>query len=212
MLCQRCGCKVGPKETKCDWCREWEQERSQIVSEAADPLDYHIPEIFKKAKWNTLDKPLAQQMSPVLKGDMPSLVLAGPVGTGKSWAMWGLIDAFARLKQRVQFITWENLSDLARDCRLYGSVGEESVSLMRKLRVSRYLAIDDFACTKPYEAEFTQIRGLISTRYNECRTTIITTNSTEQEISERLDAGIFSRMKQGLWIEVQGKDRRRNGK
>ena len=142
------------------------------------------------------------------------LLLYGPVGTGKTHLVAGIIDYIARIKKRqfpgnIIFITMINLL-----AELRFSVQEQgkTESLIREFQKCSLLIIDDFGTEKETDWTAETIYKIINYRYEELKPIIITTNSNIKEFFDYFDERLASRiMETCATVTLQGEDYRLYG-
>jgi len=79
---------------------------------------------------------------------------------------------------------------------------------MSTLEKSRFLVLDDLGAGSLSDCERRYTLELIDTRLNSMRPTIVTSNWNLEEISERMDDRVASRLAGFAALELAGKDRR----
>lgn len=133
-----------------------------------------------------------------------SLLLAGPVGTGKTYQAFGALR-IAAAKAR----TWEatTYADFAAALRPGGRDPEGD---LRRFRTCELLLLDDLGAAK--SSEWVEEVGyrLINDRYQDMRPAVFTTNLPLSELREGLGDRIASRLVETCDIvTLTGPDRRR---
>lgn len=134
-----------------------------------------------------------------------SFVLYGKVGAGKTY-------------QAVAILGHQKGSGLFVDCAVAVELmkqefdGHEGPRLIQRMIDCTTLVLDDFGAER-LDSEFARdaFATVIRARYNEMRTTIITTNldPDQGELSlKRLHPPLYSRLREGAMVRLKGRDRR----
>jgi len=79
---------------------------------------------------------------------------------------------------------------------------------MSPLEKARYLILDDLGAGSLSDCERRYTLELLDTRLNKMRPTVVTSNWSLQEIAERMDDRIASRLAGFAALELAGNDRR----
>lgn len=135
-----------------------------------------------------------------------SLLLAGPVGTGKTYQAYGALRAAASCGRAVG-IQAVPFADFCAELRPSGTDPEGS---LRRYRDAELLLVDDLGAAKSSEwVEETTYR-LINARYEAMRTTVFTTNLAPAQLANGLGDRIASRLVEICnLVPLVGSDRRR---
>lgn len=144
----------------------------------------------------------------------PSLLLAGPVGTGKTWQAYGGLRAIAQASVNAGWI-FTTAADM------YGALrprhGVDSESELKRFMTARLLVIDDLGAAK--DSEFTEEINyrLVNHRYDHELPSLFTTNlpprSKDRDVpslADRLGQRVTSRLgEMARHVPLTGTDRRR---
>lgn len=137
----------------------------------------------------------------------PSLLLLGPVGTGKTFQCYGAIRALAVSGVRC---SWElvTAADFYAGQRPRPRVdADEDFS---RLTRTGLLVLDDLGAAKATEWTEEITYRLINRRYEDCKPTIVTSNATPKTLAEMLGERVTSRLREmGRVVVLKGVDRRR---
>jgi DNA replication protein DnaC len=135
-----------------------------------------------------------------------SLLLVGPVGTGKTHQAYGAIRRAASCGRGV---TWQAV-DFADFCAELRPSGKDPEGSLARYRDADLLLVDDLGAAKSSEwVEETTYR-LINARYKDMRTTVFTTNLAPDKLAVGLGDRIASRLVETCQlVPLLGADRRR---
>lgn len=136
-----------------------------------------------------------------------SLLILGPVGTGKTHQAYG---ALRDLALAGVVCKWRATTEAAllRQMRPGGS--PDAAALFDNLLTAHVLLLDDLGTEKRTEWNETVLLDLINTRYEQIRPTIITSNVKQREFSDTFGPRITSRLAEMAQIvTLVGDDRRR---
>lgn len=137
-----------------------------------------------------------------LDGGNPSLMLVGPVGTGKSHSAYAIGSAACLAGLLVVAVS---VPDLLADLRPGGNG-----NLGARARTADLLILDDLGAEKGSEWTGEQLSALLDARVRENRRQVVTTNLTYVQLVERLGERTMSRLTGGATVvRLQGDDRRR---
>lgn len=138
-----------------------------------------------------------------------SLLLAGPVGTGKTHYAWSALRAIADSGAR---ITWRAATEADMFAQLRPGGVPDSEAEIEKLITVDVLLLDDLGAAKNSEWTEEITYRIVNRRYEECRPGIYTTNVHPSKFTETLGARIASRLAQMCdVIEMGGADLRMGG-
>lgn len=150
-----------------------------------------------------------------------NLVIAGPVGVGKTFAgfavcnhmhfvgfaPWDINEPSPKSRPRPQFTTgnfqWWSQLDLLRDLRL------QEAETMVKLGRPSLLFLDDIGSARQTPWVLDAIHGCLDLRRRDFRPMLVTTNLALPEFEQYVGQGAYSRlMDDALVIEMRGPNRR----
>lgn len=153
---------------------------------------------------------------------LPSLLLTGPTGTGKTHQAYGALHAIAESGPRRRYaLIATTTADMYGDLRPTGQVGAAEARL-KQLTDIPLLLLDDLGSAKTSEWTEEVTYRLINERYNACRPTVFTSNLPTSARDEHgrplagdliatLGDRIVSRLAEMTTvIDLTGTDRRRN--
>ena len=164
-----------------------------------------------------LENPAAEAKAVILAGE--SILITGNPGTGKTHMAVGLMLEWLAENWRESFVfSQEPLPQFVPSVELFlelkhgmdNSASEQSI--LNRHTGAALLLLDDLGSEKPSEWATTIFYTIIDRRYRDMAPTIITTNFDLEQISERLDDRIASRLvEMGKIIKLEGQDFRLAG-
>lgn len=149
-----------------------------------------VPPMYAEASWANLDD--AQRFT--WPDDSLNLVLAGSVGTGKTYAAYALGNAACAKGLWVQAVT---VVDLLAALRPDGNLG-----LAKAARTCHLLILDDLAASKVSDWAQEQLTDLLDQRIREDRRTVVTTNATEQQLEAAWGGRFLDRLRYRRTVHV----------
>ena len=176
----------------------WHADRRQRL---AENLIKNRPAAF--AAPGELDADLTTWARMLAAGDGRNLILTGPVGVGKTWAVWRSAEAAVRRG-------YEGRVVITTAARLRRSIAPATADPAQFARCCEagLLAIDDLGAFGLSEWDLDHLTELADARWSANLPTVVTSNTTDlrallgERISSRLAAG-------ALVVELDGPDRRR---
>ena len=135
------------------------------------------------------------------------MFLHGPPGTGKTHLAVALLKNAGKMEYDT-FVTVAILLLMLRESFQKDAERSEA-DIIRQFTRARLVVLDDLGAEKTSEFALQSLYIIIDKRYSEMRPTIITSNLSVDEISEKVGDRIASRIA-GMCkvIELKGKDRR----
>lgn len=138
----------------------------------------------------------------------PSLLIAGPTGTGKTHQAYGAIRALLRHGVRLR---WEATTSADLYARLRPRAGHDAERDLQTLARCPLLFLDDLGAAKTSEWTEELTYRLINHRYEHLRPTLITTNLPTAELRAALGDRVASRLAEMTErVILTGPDRRRH--
>lgn len=201
-----------------EWERQGEQARAACKADLIAATDERIPPRFAGATvtdphvdgWVAVIIAQARASSRVPGVDFvtggPSLLVAGPVGTGKTYQAYGAVRALAAASVRAHwvFITAADLYGTLRP-----RAGVDSETEFRRIASARLLVLDDLGSAKGSEWTEEVNYRLVNDRYERQAATIFTTNIPPRELADRLGQRITSRLHEmATTVPLVGRDLR----
>ena len=134
--------------------------------------------------------------------DRTGLLLVGTVGTGKTHLAVGTIKAL--IQERGISCVFYDYRELLKEIQnsYNASVQTTELAVLRPVFEAEVLVLDELGAVKPTEWVWDTVSLILNTRYNDNRTTIITTNFEDQPAAGV--AGTLSRTKAAVREETLG--------
>lgn len=174
-------------------CLAEKRVQSRLPKRFREASLMHFPETIRNFALDWLAKP------------KDGLLIAGPVGTGKTHLAAALVRTLLLIKQEASF---RRCSDLYSDLReSYRVESGEEVVLSRYTR-HKFLFLDDLGAGSLSDHERRFTLEVLDRRLNDLLPTCVTTNWNSQEIAEKMDDRIASRLESFNCLQLQGRDRR----
>ncbi|MFE0449623.1 ATP-binding protein [Streptomyces fungicidicus] len=137
----------------------------------------------------------------------PSLLIAGPTGTGKTYQAYGAVRALLTRGVRLR---WEATTSADLHARLRPRAGHDGERELQTLSRSPLLLLDDLGAAKTSEWTEELTYRLINHRYEHMLPTLITTNLPTAELRIALGDRVASRLTEMTErVILTGPDRRR---
>ena len=150
-----------------------------------------------------LEPDLADWAERLAAGSKQNAILAGPVGTGKTWAVWKAAEQAVRHGYEGLVV----ITTAARLRRIIAPATADPREFERYLAAG-LLAIDDLATVRLSEWDMDHLGELVDERWSEMRPIALTSNVTK--LRELLGPRISSRVQHGaLVVDLDGQDLRR---
>lgn len=213
--CEACCQKLRDTENR----RALRQKRREKQSAIKKELK-QIPERYQNARLAHLSRAFATSL--LSFEPTTGLVLTGPVGTGKTYALSALIRKLITLPNKhrdwnnelLERISWERLCIEVRATFQKESQQTED-SILRRLIRAEYLVVEDLGAGKAIdvmESDFSRrlFYVVLDSRLERCRPTFISTNKTQQTLANTFDERIASRLSMFRWVGVGGDDKRKH--
>lgn len=196
-----CGaCAADAKAFGGEVLREYTGRRGTALCDRRFPARFRAAAATESAVLAWVDQYLADP------AEARSLLLAGPVGTGKTYQAYGTLRAVSASGLPVN---WEAVAyaDFTAELRPGGKDPEGS---MRRYRDTPLLLLDDLGAAKSSEWVEEITYRLINHRYEAMTASILTTNVPLPELRETLGDRIASRLVEMCTVvSLVGSDRRR---
>jgi len=182
---------------------------------------------LKKGEQNEITRIVSAMFSPEArknKNDKACLVIIGIPGCGKTYAIWALKNDMDQLPEFIERGIDEEYHSYVNTSKRRVSVIDASWFTeypflpfeakddeIRRIKEADVLCIDDLGMETPGERNSALIESIINARYNDERTTIITSNLSSEQIKGRYSARIIDRLREwGVFFESKQRSYRDN--
>ena len=187
-----------PDEINAEAAAIWEAEHRQRLVDnllARRPAEMAAP--------GDLDPDIIDWAGQLASGCKRNLILAGPVGTGKTWAIWKAAELAVRLGYGGLVI----ITTAARLRRTIAPATADPLEFERYLAAG-LLAIDDLGTARLSEWDMDHLGELVDARWSAQLPTVVTSNKTD--LASLLGPRISSRLgHNAVIVPLNGTDRRR---
>jgi DNA replication protein DnaC len=164
-----------------------------------------VPEKYRIARLKDFNGAIRQFIRSWVQKPTAGLLIFGRVGTGKTHLAAAILRGLLEAQARVDF---RRCAQFFADLQESYRANTSSEAIVGDLENSQFLILDDVGsgALSDHERRFTL--ELIERRINQNRPTILTSNWSRQEIGEKLDARISSRLALFTELELSGADLR----
>lgn len=170
---------------------------------------------FGDREFNTLDSTIDRKAKKdcqeyannfdTIKGkDRNGIILTGSVGVGKTHLAASIANQLIRQRVAVFFVNVPDAYDRIRD-----EMGMKDFT-KSTMKTCDLLILDDLGKEKQTEWTNQVLYEVVNTRYENRKPIIVTTNYSAQELNERIDNAVVSRLLEvSAFVNVTGNDHRR---
>ena len=164
-----------------------------------------LPEKYRIARLKDFNGAIRQFIKSWVQKPTAGLFIFGRVGTGKTHLVAAILRVLLEVRARVDF---RRCAQFFADLQESYRANTSSEAIVDDLENSQFLILDDVGsgALSDHERRFTL--ELIERRINQNRPTILTSNWSRQEIGEKMDARISSRLALFTELELSGADLR----
>lgn len=166
-----------------------------------------LPERYWRAELEDFSGPVCEFIRGWFLNPSDGLFINGACGTGKTHLAAGIVRQFIFKGANVAFKRSADFFCEVREMFKEHFEGGET-SVISPLERVRFLVFDDLGAGSLSDCERRYTLKLIDTRLNKLRPTVVTSNWNLQEIAERMDDRIASRLAGFAALELVGNDRR----
>ena len=211
--CNRC-------DTEISWMGVCDECTNALRLEAAPPpiedvlVSRGVPPTLRHASWRTFNtagfsRHLIETLEAVRQwrpGDGPPImVLAGPPGVGKSHIAVATLRRYLRSGRcGCRFVAVPELLERLRA----GYSAEAKESELAKLERYELLVLDDLGAARATDWSVDVQSSIISARHNQGRGLIVTTNLSLNQVADRIDERVASRLAESLAVRLDLADYR----
>ena len=180
-----------------------------------------IPKLFhdctlESFKGKNKLKSIAQEFITDFSENPTHLFLTGPTGVGKTHLAIAVYQELHKLgliqKEDFNFINITDFLFLIRATYQNKYDGRSEFEIVNDIQDSKLLILDDLGTEKSSDFAIQTLYMIINYRISNILPTIITTNLSLEEIEEKLNARIASRLCVMETVQVGGDDYRKKGK
>lgn len=165
----------------------------------------HLPKRYWSAGLTSFSDRVMHQVLAWTLDPRDGLRITGPAGTGKTF----LAAALVRHRwEQGEPALFRPLSSIYREMRECYSAHKSEKEYLARLFNAPFLVLDDLGAGGLSDFERRTVLEILDERLNECRPTVVTSNWTLQDISDRMDERIASRLAGFALLELHGADRR----
>jgi DNA replication protein DnaC len=208
------------REPRCPHCMEDavarlnDEQRAERQKRRAEQLaknaDEAVPVRYKAA---TLDDFATKVTSPILKWfegcqrEPGGLILAGPVGTGKTHLACALTRKLVTADVGGKYVSQANYLRAIR--QTWGDHKRDESSVIEDFIRPRVLVLDDIGAARGNENDTLRLGELIADRYDALKPTVYVTNLTPDVLKATVGDRSYDRMRDGATMIVLNGDSRR---
>jgi DNA replication protein DnaC len=169
-----------------------------------------LPERYHHAKLEDFPPAVAKAVRDWIAAPTDGLLIPGDVGTGKTYLAAAIVRAVVTAGKSIRFRRAAQLYQAIRDS--YGMEGVSEEEILSDFIDAPLLVLDDLGTGSFSDHERRYTLEVLDRRLNESRPTIITSNWTLEQIRERMDDRIASRISGFTKLALTGQDKRKRAR
>jgi DNA replication protein DnaC len=182
-----------------------------LMENATAAYDAFIPEEFVDA---CIENPeVADWIERFLAGtSVPPLLMLGHLGTGKSSHAYAAVREclFGRARQR-RTLSWHMTSYAKFNAAMRPTSDDSHLASLANAEQVELLVLDDLGAGISTDWTADTLYRLVDERWARHRATIVTTNYTPEQLEQKVDPRVVSRLASGRVVRLKGRDRRFTG-
>jgi len=134
-------------------------------------------------------------------GNGKGILFTGPNGTGKTHLAVGMTRELIALGVQCMFVTYGELLKQVQNS-YNPSVKETELEILRPVFEAEILVIDELGWTKPSDWVWDTVAHILNARYNDMKTTIITTNFVNERQFIENDLEKVAAESRNIWLAM----------
>lgn len=164
-----------------------------------------LPPRFRKATLLDFPPPAQAAVLDWFRRPGDGLLITGPVGTGKTHLMAAIARTLLSIHQEAIF---RRCGDLYLTLRETFTDEVSELEVLDEYCRPKWVMLDDLGAGSLSDFERRTLLEILDRRFNAERPTVVTTNWSLEEIAERIDDRIASRISSLHILQLNGEDRR----
>lgn len=182
----------------------------RCACQVRERINHRISAKYREARLLDFKPAAVESVMAWFSSAQPGLLLHGPAGTGKTYLAAAITRSLLEIGHDAEFYEMAEIYRRVRKSFGADSQVPEADILAAYIRTP-WLTLDDFGAGALSDFERRCALEILNGRINEERRTIVTTNLDLDEIREKMDERISSRLSLFTQIKTGGKDRRAAG-
>lgn len=207
LVCPKCTQEAMAEQRRVD-----DEERRKIAEEnRQEEIRNSVPTRYRDSKLTDFSADVAERAKAWLaKCDKSSgsLIIAGPVGTGKTHLAAALTKALLLARVYSVYVSQAGYLRQIRETWAKDSDRDES-EVMEKFSLPRVLVLDDIGAARGNENDTMRLGELIAERYDLQKPSVFVSNLTPDQLKAAVGDRSYDRMRDGAMMLVLNGDSRR---
>ncbi len=143
---------------------------------------------------------------------MPPLLILGPLGTGKTTHGYAALREclLGRARQR-RTLSWVMTSHAKFNAAMRPTSDDAHLAAFQRAEQAELLILDDVGASISTDWTADTLYRLIDERWVRRRATVLTSNFTPDQLEQKIDPRVVSRIACGEVVRLKGRDRRMSG-